>query len=69
MADSINGIIQSKLAAHYGTNIDIDTLLLRFAGDNPTYGPRPLGTRAFYSATASESLNDAAYRWWSAYVP
>lgn len=71
MADTINDIIHSKLATHYpalGTNASIDDLLNQFAIDNTTF-IRPYGSLTFYSAAQFESLADAAYRWWGAYVP
>jgi hypothetical protein len=58
----------SKLQTHYSQpNGSLDDLLAQFATDNPTF-IRPLGSLTFYSAGPTESLSDAAYRWWSAYV-
>jgi len=68
--DSLTDVMYAKLKAHYPTMVNptMDDLLLQFATDNPTY-IRPLGSPTFYSQTSSESLSDAAYRWWTAYVP
>ena len=70
MADTLADIMHSKLAAKYptlGAASSIDDLLLQFSVDNPTY-IRPFGSLSFYSAGPTESLSDAAYRWWSAYA-
>lgn len=71
MADTINDLIHTKLAARYptlGVNASVGDLLSQFAIDNPTF-VEPTGTLAFYSATGTESLADAAYRYWGAFVP
>lgn len=70
MADSLNDIIHSKLATHYptlGVTASVGDLLYQFAIDNPTFNE--IGTLAFYSAGPTESLSDAAYRYWGAYIP
>lgn len=71
MADTVSDLIHTKLAARYptlGVNASNNDLLLKFATDNPTF-LRPYGSLAFYSATGSETLADAAYRYWTAFIP
>lgn len=71
MADTISDIIHTKLAARYptlGVNASINDLMNQFATDNSTF-IEPYGTLAFYSAAGSETLADASYRYWTAFVP
>lgn len=73
MADSLNDLMHAKLAARYpaaplGPGASLGDLTLKFATDNPTF-LRPDGTRTFYSAVDPETLADAAYRYWTAFVP
>lgn len=67
--DAINDIIFTKLRAHYGgTTSSLNDYLGKYRTDNPTFGTL-LGNSAYYSKTSSESWNDAAVRFWTAYVP
>jgi hypothetical protein len=58
----------AKLKAHYGGDKSLNDYISLFQADNPTYG-NEFGSATFYSKTTSESLNDAAMRFWTAYVP
>jgi hypothetical protein len=60
----------TKLTAHYPTkgNVALDDFTYQFQLDNPTF-TCPLGNPTFYTQLSTESLCDAALRWWSAYVP
>ena len=58
----------AKLKAHYGGSRALVDYLTQFQTDNPTFGTK-LGNPSFYSKTSTESWNDAAMRFWTAYVP
>ena len=67
---TLTDTMYAKLSAHYPAMgvVSLDDYLAQFAIDNPTY-TRPWGNPTFYTQLSTESLADAALRWWSAYVP
>jgi hypothetical protein len=69
LANTLQDIAFAKLKAHYGgTTSSLNDYLKKFQDDNATFGPL-LGSSTFYSKTSSESWNDAAIRYWAAYIP